>query len=425
MEITSGIIGGARRVVLYGPEGIGKTSFAACLPDPVFIDTEGSTVRYNVRRLPAPESWPMLLGEVEWCIQNPEALRTLAIDTADWAERLCIQNILTANKVRSIEDFGYGKGYVMVQEEFGRLLNLLTDLTRKGVHVILTAHAYMRKFEQPDEFGAYDRWELKLSKKVAPMVKEWSDMLLFANYETYVVRDDKTKTAKAQGGRRVMFTTHNPCWDAKNRENFPDKMDFDYYQIARCFETIEPDQTHTDTLEGNAALTEMGSVHGNTSEGLSKPLTEKTEDSSSKVPERAKQAPAARNSAMPEDGDVVKPTVAQPGAGGTAPVTGAANPAAPSTPAQGSAAPASPAPTATGTGRSAADANGIPPALLQLMQQDGVRADEIQYAVAAKGYFPNDMPISAYPADFVQGVLIGAWPQVRAMVKQNREDCPF
>ena len=65
--------------------------------------------------------------------------------------------------------------------------------------------------------------------------------------------------------------------------------------------------------------------------------------------------------------------------------------------------------------------DGIPPALLQLMQQDGVRADEIQYAVAAKGYFPNDMPISAYPADFVQGVLIGAWPQVRGMVMQNRE----
>lgn len=76
-------------------------------------------------------------------------------------------------------------------------------------------------------------------------------------------------------------------------------------------------------------------------------------------------------------------------------------------------------------GGSAALPDGIPPALLQLMQQDGVRADEIQYAVAAKGYFPNDMPISAYPADFVQGVLIGAWPQVRAMVKQNREDCPF
>ena len=126
MKITSGIIGGAQRVVLYGPEGIGKTSFAACLPAPVFIDTEGSTVRYNVRRLPAPESWPMLVGEVEWCIQNPEALRTLAVDTADWAERLCIQNILTANKVRSIEAFGYGKGYEMVQEIESRSGGLLS-----------------------------------------------------------------------------------------------------------------------------------------------------------------------------------------------------------------------------------------------------------------------------------------------------------
>ena len=403
MEITSGIIGGAQRVVLYGPEGIGKTSFAASLPDPVFIDTEGSTVRYNVRRLPTPESWPMLLSEVEWCIQNPEALRTLAIDTADWAERLCIQNILAANKVRSIEDFGYGKGYVMVQEEFGRLLNLRTDLTRKGVHVILTAHAYMRKFEQPDEFGAYDRWELKLSKKVAPMVKEWSDMLLFANYETYVVRDDKTKTAKAQGGRRVMFTTHNPCWDAKNRENFPEKMDFDYYQIARCFETIEPDQSRTDTLEGDAALTEMGSAHGNASEGPSKPPTEKTEDSSPKAAKRVKQAPAARNSGMSEN-STAPSAAAQPVGHGNAPAAVTANPAA---------------------AGSAESVEGIPAALLQLMRQDGVRADEIQYAVAAKGYFPNDMPISAYPADFVQGVLIGAWPQVREMVFQNRAECPF
>ena len=74
---------------------------------------------------------------------------------------------------------------------------------------------------------------------------------------------------------------------------------------------------------------------------------------------------------------------------------------------------------------SAESVEGIPAALLQLMGQDGVRADEIQYAVAAKGYFPNDMPISAYPADFVQGVLIGAWPQVREMVAKNRSECPF
>lgn len=46
----------------------------------------------------------------------------------------------------------------------------------------ICAECMMRKFEQPDEMGAYDRWELKLQKKTAALVKEWADLLLFANY---------------------------------------------------------------------------------------------------------------------------------------------------------------------------------------------------------------------------------------------------
>mgnify|MGYP000611029209 CR=1 FL=1 len=105
-----------------------------------------------------------------------------------------------------------------------------------GIHVVMTAHAKMRKFEQPDELGAYDRWEMKLTKQTAPMVKEWADMVLFANYKTFVVNVDgqgaqKGKN-KAQGGRRVMFTTHHPCWDAKNRYGLPEELPFDYGEIA-------------------------------------------------------------------------------------------------------------------------------------------------------------------------------------------------
>ena len=92
----------------------------------------------------------------------------------------------------------------------------------------------MRKFEQPDESGAYDRWELKLQKKDGPLLKEWADMVLFANYETFVVKEGSgdMKKAKAKGGRRVMHTVHHPCWDAKNRKGFPEKAEFDYSVIA-------------------------------------------------------------------------------------------------------------------------------------------------------------------------------------------------
>ena len=91
---------------------------------------------------------------------------------------LCITQICDKNHKGSIEDFGYGKGYTFVQEEFGRLLNLLEEVVRTGVNVVLTAHAKMRKFEQPDELGAYDRWEMKLTKQTSPMVKEWADICL-------------------------------------------------------------------------------------------------------------------------------------------------------------------------------------------------------------------------------------------------------
>lgn len=238
MQIISGVMKKATKAVMYGPEGIGKTTFASKAPDPLFIDTEGSTTRLNVRRLPAPESFAMILEQVQWVLQNRNVCKTLVLDTADWAQRRCVDAVCAKYQKGGIEDFGYGKGYSYVYEEFGRLLNLLDQVVDAGINVIVTAHAAMRKFEQPDEMGAYDRWELKLisSQKcsISNMLKEWADMVLFTNYETIVVKSEEKK-AKAQGGRRVMYTTHHPCWDAKNRFGLPEKLPFEYEKVAHCF----------------------------------------------------------------------------------------------------------------------------------------------------------------------------------------------
>ena len=234
MEITRGKIVKPKKVVIYGPEGIGKSTFASRFPTPIFIDTEGSTSTMDVARLPKPTSWAFLMEEVRYIIKNPDECRTLVIDTADWAEQLCSADICGRYQKSGIEDFGYGKGYIFLQEEFGRLLNLLEDVISQGIHVVFTAHAKMRKFEQPDEMGAYDRWEMKLSKNVSPMVKEWADMVLFANYETHVIKVDGKN--KAQGGRRVIYTTHHSCWDAKNRFGLDDKLPFEYDSIAAVIE---------------------------------------------------------------------------------------------------------------------------------------------------------------------------------------------
>ncbi len=236
MNITRGKIQSAQKVVIYGPEGIGKSTFAAQFPDSLFIDTESSTKNMDVARMDKPTSWTMLKNQIAY-VKNNNVCKTLVIDTIDWAEQLCIDDICAQYNKKGIEDFGYGNGYVYEKEEFGRFLNSLEDLISKGINIVLTAHAQLRKFSQPDEFGEYDRWELKLGKKtgsqISPLVKEWADMVLFANYKTVAVAaDDKGTKFKAQGGTRVMYTQHHPCWDAKNRFGLGDCIPFDYAQIA-------------------------------------------------------------------------------------------------------------------------------------------------------------------------------------------------
>ena len=238
IEIKKGKVESAKKVVAYGPEGIGKSTLASQFPEPVFIDTEGSTKELDVSRYPTPQTWNDIVTYVNDFIENMPG-KTLVIDTADWAENLAIAAVCSDLSVKGIESVGYGKGYVYLAEKFGELLKRCDVLIEQGVNVVFTAHAMMRKFEQPDEMGAYDRWEMKLSKKVAPLLKEWADLVLFCNYKTDIITDNNTKSKKATGGKRVMYATHHPCWDAKNRYGLPDVMPMEFNQIKHLFEGIE------------------------------------------------------------------------------------------------------------------------------------------------------------------------------------------
>lgn len=204
LNIIEGQIKRPLKVVIYGSEGIGKTTVAAHSIEPLFIDTEGGTAHLNVRRIPRPDSWNELLAIIYEIAASPGLCRTLVLDTADWAEQMCVDHICQKYSKTGIEEFGYGKGYTYLAEEFSKLLAALDIVIAVGVNVIVIAHAKMRKQELPDEMGAFDRWEMKLSKQVAPLLKEWCDMLLFCNYQTFVVKTEGNN-AKAQGGKRVMY----------------------------------------------------------------------------------------------------------------------------------------------------------------------------------------------------------------------------
>lgn len=382
MQIIRGKIPCAKKVLIYGPEGIGKSTFASRFPEPVFIDTEGSTKDMDVARFEKASSWTMLLDQVRYVKMNPSVCRTLVIDTADWAEQMCVANLCARYGKKGVEDFGYGNGYVYAKEEFGRFLNVLEEVVDAGVNVVLTAHAQMRKFEQPDELGSYDRWELKLGKKTssqtAPLAKEWADMVLFANYKTWSVAvDDKGKKRKAQGGARVMYTSHHPCWDAKNRYGLPEEMPFEYESIRSIIEG--GNQT--------AAKREQPAEPVITSPSAP-PVQTPTPPPAEKIPEQPVQ----------QTMDLTPP--ANEGSVGEA-----------------------------FTGKMSdfeSDAR-IPKALRDLMISNNVNEWDLQRVVEARGYFPGDMPVYDYPKDFIEGVLVGAWDQVYAMIKEmnEKEAIPF
>lgn len=424
MQITSGRIATAIKVVIYGPEGIGKSTFASRFPDPVFIDTEGSTVHMDVKRLPRPEMWNELLGDVEYVRQNPRCCKTLVIDTADWAEQLCCEFICARDQKQGIEDWGYGKGYKYLFEEFGRLLNALEQVRGAGVNVVICCHAAIRKFEQPDELGAYDRWGLKLTDapraSIAGMVKEWADMVLFANYKTIVVNvDGKGATKgknKVQGGKRVMYTTHMPCWDAKNRFGLPEEMDFEY--------------------EGIRGVIEDGAT---SSGGTGKTTSSVTPDAVTPSPKgEGKENPSALSRAV----ERATKTSTQAATAPTQPTKTQAQtqtlPEAAKSPQESAQSDArNSSPNALEAGQAANAANvgaqysGLPDALVRMMQEAGVYPGEVKAVIAQKGIYPETTPWNVITDNeqFMQGWLLHpqVWPKVVEMAKANRdaEEVPF
>jgi len=220
-------------------ESVGKTTLAAKMPQPLFLDIEDGCHHLDVASQTI-KSWTELLEVVKELASGSYGYKTVVLDSIDWAERLNHTNLCEQKKIKSLKDIPYGDGFVMAAERMARFLNDLDRLVDAGIHVVLIGHAQVKRQEPPDQVQAFDRYELKLTKQASPLVKEWVDHLLFLNFKTRIVESESGK-AKGRGGKeRVLFTTHAAAYDAKTRSELADELPLEWASIESLFVSSVP-----------------------------------------------------------------------------------------------------------------------------------------------------------------------------------------
>lgn len=255
-SVSKGIqFGKGIKTLIYGVEGVGKSTLASKFPKAIFLDTEGSTDKYNfIERYPTPTSIAMLVDECNDIVASGE-YQTIVIDTFDKVEQMIADELCTKSNKQSLEDFGYGEGYAKLDELVGKLLNFFQDLVNKGINITILAHAKTKNFDSPLGDGSYTRYELKLGAKTtqrtASFLKEWADMILFCNYKVQVI-ENKDKKKHGYGGERCMYTTHSPAYDAKNRFGLDNELPLDFKAIEHIFKMNQSQSKNEQPIEVNS-----------------------------------------------------------------------------------------------------------------------------------------------------------------------------
>jgi hypothetical protein len=224
-NVSRGRVQQPARVLLYGVEGIGKSTFGADAPKPIFLGAEDGSSHLEVARFPRPETFEDVGAAVRTLRSEAHDFETLVVDTVDWLEPLLWEFMCRRDGEANVDAYGYGKGYQVAIELWRLFISGLERLqAEKKMHVVLLAHTAIRKFANP-EGEDFDRYEMKLHTKAGALLREWVDDCLFANYEVLAHKDGKTKRVRGVTTQaRLVHTERSAAYDAKNRHELPAEL---------------------------------------------------------------------------------------------------------------------------------------------------------------------------------------------------------
>lgn len=215
------------RLCIYGGHGIGKSTLASQFPNPIFISTEDGLDSLDVTSFPRATKIGDVVESIKTLIKEEHDFRTVVVDSVDWLVTPLIET--NVESTHEAKDLAYGKGQMLVAEEFREILQGLDVLrVKRNMNVVLIAHAAVVRFEDP-RTEPYDRYQPKLPNRCNALLQEWTDVLAFAAFKVIIRKSDtgfnNTKNRGVTTGERLLHFIENPAYAAKNRYSCPETIE--------------------------------------------------------------------------------------------------------------------------------------------------------------------------------------------------------
>ena len=243
MDFLVGMQNLTRCLMVFGPHGAGKSTFAASgvgkKPKKiVLLDTEGGLNALNVVKTPRVTSMAELATALQLLTNTDQKYDWLGIDSVDWLERIFHRDIAMRGQKKSIGDFEWGAGYAQALEYWDKFLDAMDKLRKdRGCNIVMIAHSKVQTIESPTH-PSYGQYQPNLHRKASARLQEYCDDVLYASIRTFVRTEDqgfgKKRNIGSSTSERILTCTESAGVQAKNRLDLPAeiKLDWEVYQQA-------------------------------------------------------------------------------------------------------------------------------------------------------------------------------------------------
>lgn len=226
------------RMVLYGQNGIGKTTFGAGMPKPFVLAVEdGIGVMPVMHDKAHAKNYDQIMGtllEVGGYFQRGE-FQSLIVDSMDALQSKMLEKVLTEHGKKTLSDFSYGKGYELFKKEWEGFRDLMERFrVELKANVLLIAQTESRTIADPVN-GPHDTYIMRLDRRATGVLRDWADLVGFAQLKSTAIRDkDGNITRLETNGSRILCTAPDTAFDAKNRFDLPVELPLAWVSVEKA-----------------------------------------------------------------------------------------------------------------------------------------------------------------------------------------------